>query len=126
MHIVTCCVFKKLVSRANSSRPHNLFIDERNWCDDFLDYASRIISTNTAVVVTIDLLSSLCVITVYRIVLRASCAVCFMHHYYFILIVCTPGAEQIPYICIINLGARKLSPGNLAEAICGTGLRRWI
>ena len=47
MHIVTCCVFKKLVSRANSSRSHNLFIDERNWCDDFLDYASRIISTDS-------------------------------------------------------------------------------
>ena len=91
------------MSRANSSRSHNLFIDERNWCDDFLDYASRVILTDTAVVVTIDLLSSLCVITVYRIVLRASCAVCFMHHYYFILIVCTPGAEQIPYICIANL-----------------------
>ena len=57
-------------------------------------------SQQTDVVVTIDLLSSLCVITVYRIVLRASCAVCFMHHYYFILIVCRPGAEQIPYIYI--------------------------
>ena len=47
MHIVTCYVSKKLVARANSSRPHNLFIDKRSWRDEFLDYAQGIISTDS-------------------------------------------------------------------------------
>ena len=47
MHTVTCYVFKKMVSLANSSRPHNLFIDKRSWRDEFLDYAQGIISTDS-------------------------------------------------------------------------------